>query len=209
MSDFSNTKEPLDSWLKTLASNHFLFITMLSLILVCPPSILGLQSTPNTPGKVGPRNKSEEWVKYQINGIPYEVALEWPMGKESGWGSERVLFVYLEPKYYSRDNLFLVFGNIGSKIPQPTSLNVTMLTDRVVLKTRVERYSGLVMSNETPYTRLTVESDTCCPLHFTGAQFDRYTTHAHFVICTDGKPNEINADYDSTKQNLKKAGSKL
>lgn len=158
-------------------------------------------ATPQVAEKVGPRNKSEPWTKYEINNIPYAVALEWVMGNEIGNNSKRVLFVYLDPKYFDRENLLLVFGHISSKIPQPTTLNVTLLTDRDALQKRVGAYAGWMMSNETPYTRLTMKSDTCCPQQFTGAQFDRYADEGKFVICTDGTPNEITINYGGIRQN--------
>jgi hypothetical protein len=165
------------------------------------PHSIGTGSTASqAPQEVGPRNKSKPWIPHEINGVQYQVALEWVMGDETGANSKRVLFVYLKATYFTRDNLLLVFGNISSKIPQPTTLNVTLLTDRDLLEKRVRKYSGWMMSNETSYTRLTAESDTCCPEHFTGAQFDRYPDEAKFVICTDGKPSEINVEYKAAKE---------
>jgi len=122
------------------------------------------------------------------------------MGNESGINSKRVLFVYLEPQYFKKENLLLVLGHVSSKISQPTTLNVTLLTDRDSIKKRVETYAGWMMSNETPYTRLTMKSDSCCPEHFKGAQFDRYADEGKFVICTDGTANEITFKYDPTPQ---------
>lgn len=181
---------------KIQSANRFVPIIVLSLLLSCASSVGALQSSSQVPGKIGPRHASEEWIKYEATGIPYEVALEWLMGKESGWGSKRVLFVYLDRRYFNQDNLMLVFGNISSKIPQPTFLNLTLLTDRDVLKKRTEGYAGWIMSNETPYTRLTAESDTCCPPNFTGAQFDRYSDEAKLLICNGGQAREINAKFE-------------
>ncbi len=179
---------------KIQSAYHFVSIIVLSLVLSCTRSAGAVQSSSQVPGKIGPRHASEEWIKYEASGIPYEVALEWLMGKESGWGSKRVLFVYLDPRYFNQDNLMLVFGNISSKIAQPTFLNLTLLTDRDLLKKRTDGYAGWIMSNETPYTRLTAESDTCCPPNFTGAQFDRYTDEARFLICKGGQAREVNAE---------------
>lgn len=178
----------------------FLGLLLSTLSLISPP-IGTVAGMPQVPEKIGPRHKSERWTRYEINNIPYEVALEWLMGKEIGSNSKRVLFVYLEPEYFNKDNLLLVLGHISSKISQPTTLNVTLLTDRDSLKKRVEAYAGWMMSNETPYTRLTMKSDTCCPEHFNGAQFDRYADEGKFVICIDGRANEITVDYGPTKQN--------
>lgn len=184
-----------------LSSGHFeanLPRAVGSLCLILIALSLGMGATPQIP-QVGPRNKSDAWVQHEINGVQYEVALEWIMGEERGPRSKRVLFVYLKPTDFNRDNLMLVVGNISSKIPQPTILNVTLLTDRDSLQRRVRNYSGWMVSHDTAYTRLTVESDTCCPQGFTGAQFDRYPDEGKFVICTNGKPFEISVDYKSRK----------
>jgi hypothetical protein len=178
----------------------FLALLLFTLSLISAP-IGKMERMPQVPEKIGPRNKSDPWMKYEINNIPYEVALEWLMGKETGSNSKRVLFVYLKPEYFNKDNLLLVFGHISSKIPQPTTLNVTLLIDRDSLKKRVAAYSGWMMSNETPYTRLTMKSDTCCPERFSGAQFDRYADEGKFVICAEGRAKEITVDYGPTKRN--------
>jgi len=181
-------------------------VFLLLALLLSTPSLISapigtVAGMAQVPEKIGPRNKSDPWMKYEINDVPYEVALEWLMGKEMGSNSKRVLFVYLEPEYFNKNNLLLVFGHISSKIPQPTTLNITLLIDHDSLKKRVAAYAGWMMSNETPYTRLTMKSDTCCPEHFNGAQFDRYADEGRFVICADGRANEITVDYGPTKPN--------
>ena len=162
-------------------------------LLLCSFSstAFGAQSTVQEPIKLGPRDKAEGWVKHEVEGIVYEVALEWLMGKESGWDSGRVIFVVLEPKLFTRDNLSAVFQDISSKIPQPTSLNVTLLTDREMMKGRVQKYIGLITSNDTTYTRLTDDGGRWCPQGFMGAQFDRYTNHENYVLCTEDNLEEI------------------
>jgi hypothetical protein len=178
----------------------FLGLLLVTLAVISPP-IRRVAAMPQVAEKVGPRNKSEPWKKYEINSIPYAVALEWVMGNEIGNNSKRVLFVHLEPKYFNRENLLLVFGHISSKIPQPTTLNVTLLTDQDALQKRVRAYAGWMMSNETSFTRLTIKSDTCCPDQFKGAQFDRYADEGKVVICTNGTPYEITINYDAPRQN--------
>ena len=185
--------------------DHSSFFTIIILLLcLCASPALGGQTASQRPEKLGPRNKSEDWVRYEVNGIPYEVALEWVMGKENGWFSNRVLFVYLEPHLFTKDNVLAVAGNISSKIPLSTTLNITLLADKDLLKKRVNNYSGTITSHDTSYTRLTDESDTCCPQNFIGAQFDRGTTQARLVLCISGYSQEINAEIENRSDKNRK-----
>jgi len=163
------------------------------LLLLCVPihPIFGFQGNTQVPIKLGPRNKVDAWVKHEVNGITYEVALEWLMGKENGWGSKRVIFVFIEPELFTRGNILAVFQDISSKIPQPTFLNVTLLSDREMLKGRVQKYIGLVISHDNIYARLTGDNAQWCPQGFMGAQFERYKDSENYVLCTEENLEEI------------------
>jgi hypothetical protein len=164
-----------------------------ALLLLCFFSSPAFSSSANPQSSqlLGPRDKSGDWVKHAVNGIPYEVALDIPSGKEGTLLSRRLMFVYLDIKYYTRANVLAVFSDISSKVSRPASMYVTLLADRELLKKRVKGHTGWETGNDTSYTRLTGDNGEWCPQGLMGAQFDRYTTREYYVLCTEENLEEI------------------
>jgi hypothetical protein len=171
-------------------SFKFLGTALLLLCLFSSPAF-SFSASSKASQLLGPRDKSGDWVRQEVNGIPYEVALDIPSGKEGTVLSRRLMFVYLDIKYYTRVNVLAVFSDISSKVSQPASMYVTLLADRELLKKRVKGHTGWETGNDTSYTRLTGGIGQWCPQGLMGAQFDRYSTREYYVLCTEENLEEI------------------
>src|SRR5207302_5564656 len=85
-----NPHGKLFCWASSKEAIVFFFLgILLSTLLLLLPSIGTVARTSQVSEKIGPRSKSEPWMKYEIGSIRYEVALEWLMGQEIGSNSKR------------------------------------------------------------------------------------------------------------------------
>jgi hypothetical protein len=138
-----------------------------------------------------------DWSRHEVKGIQYEIALE-PMGKKGKYhGIHRVVYVYLDASYFSNENALAVFRDISTKIAYPI-LSVTLLTDRDLLKKRMNKYPRIETGNDTNYTKLleNEERGYSCPKDFKGAQFDSYFQSESFLFCANGRSEELQNEFE-------------
>lgn len=195
---FLNSKEIISHLFKVRAKNFWFALVVASLLCFGVSAVCGVPTVHSSPAISSlPRLPQQRWNRREVSGISYEIAMDMMHGREGVFGSHRVIYVYLEAGLFSKNNVLTVFKDISSKTPLPTTIYATLLTDRDSLEKRVKEYTGWETSNDNSYTRLTDNTDSaCCPQDFTGAQFDRYISHARFVLCTSGQKDEIVAEID-------------
>lgn len=160
-------------------------------------AVWGAQNTSELSPRPTRQKAPADWLKSKVNGIPYEVALRLVHGQEGTRGSRGVIYIYVEPNLFTENNALAIVQDISRQIPLPTTLYITLLTERGLVVERVRKYTGWETSLDTSYTRLTGNTNSCCPPNFTGAQFDRYATRAVFVICTNGRSRQITAEVEN------------
>ena len=131
-----------------------------------------------------------EWSKSEVEGIPYKVALTSVNGELGKPGSRQVMFLFLEANLFSEDRVLRIFRHIHFQVPNPTTLYVTLLTDRALMVERLHNRNW-ESSLDDNYSRLTDQPQHCCPHSFKGAQFERYVSKSLVLVCDEGKAKEI------------------
>ena len=138
----------------------------------------------------GGQRGSTEWQKREVEGIPYELALETRTGKPGEPGSRQVMFILLDEKRFSEDSVLRIFRHVHSQVPRPTTVFVTLLTDRGTMSERLRKRNWESSLDDT-YSRLTQQPQNCCPSVFKGAQLDRYVSKSIILMCNNGTAKEF------------------
>jgi hypothetical protein len=131
-----------------------------------------------------------EWPTYQVEGTSYRVALSSDSGELGKPGSRRVMVLFLNESEFREDRVLRIFSSIDFRVPQPTTLYVTVLTDKGSVSERLQQRNW-ESSLDDNYSRLTEQPQHCCPASFKGAQFERYASRSLILVCDNGKSKEI------------------
>src|SRR5437660_1106108 len=78
---------------------------------------------------VSQEQRVDEWPKYEVEGIPYQVALNLVTGQLGKPGSRQIMFIFLDENRFAEDSVLRIFRHIHFQVPQPTMVFVTVLTD--------------------------------------------------------------------------------
>jgi hypothetical protein len=144
----------------------------------------------STSSRESTSQQQPEWPKYAFEGISYQVALSSVSGKLGKPGSRQTMFLFLEQNLFSEDRVLRIFRHIHFQVPQPTTLYVTILTDRASMRERLKK-DNWESSLDDNYSRLTQQPQHCCPPAFQGAQLERYVSRSMILVCDNGKAKEI------------------
>lgn len=174
---------------------HRLKLVLLSLCLLVtvglclsgefPPKVRGSMSS-----RVVAAQQQLEWREYAIEGFSYQVALSSLRGELGKPGSHQTMFLFLEQDVFTEDRAIRVFGHISTQVPRQTTLFVTILTDKKLLKDRLQNPRWESMHDD-GYSRLTDQPQQCCPAAFKGAQIDRYTDRTDILVCDLGQAKKL------------------
>lgn len=134
--------------------------------------------------------QQSEWPEFTVEGISYQVALSSVRGRLGKPGSRQTMVLFLEQDVFSEDRAITVFGHISTQVPRQTTLFVTILTDRKLLRDRL-RNPRWESAHDGQYSRLTDQPQNCCPAAFKGAQIERYSDRTLILVCDLGRAKEL------------------
>ena len=134
--------------------------------------------------------QQSEWPEHEVEGISYQVALSSVRGRLGKPGSHQTMFLFLEQAVFTEDRALRVFRQISTQVPRQTTLFVTILTDRKLLRDRIQNPRWESMHDD-EYSRLTDQPQNCCPAAFKGARIERYRDRTLILVCDLGRVKEL------------------
>jgi hypothetical protein len=135
-------------------------------------------------------HQQREWPEHEVEGISYQVALSSVRGGLGKPGSHQTMLIFLDQDVFNEDRVLKVFGHISKQVPPQTTLFVTILTDRKLLRDRLQNPRWESM-HDNEYSRLTDQPQNCCPAAFKGAQIERYSDMTLILVCDLGRTKKL------------------
>lgn len=173
------------------------------LALACGVIALGFSANRVLPQSLKADSSQEEridCVSQQVEGITYCQVARIITGEVGKVGSHEDIVLFLDDQQFSEDSVLRIFQHVNFAEPDPTTLHVTLLTNRQVLLAR--RKNGVSHASvDTIFSRLTGQPNECCPPGFKGAQFDRHVSGSNILVCNDGKSKQFVLEKDESNTN--------